>query len=266
VKATAVRRALLAMAAAIVTVAIGIGVGLVVISFGLGGPLLGEAPAATATPRQSPATATPAPTTLPDLALQMPVGDNCVACHTTPTGGVGTVPVPPIGHPLEGWTSCTSCHANDRLVKTAPGHTGIHADQCLLCHKATTPAGAARPHSLHPEVPCTSCHGTKAPLPASMRDRSGTTCWLCHQGSSAKAPLYLHPTPADGRCLTCHVAGKLGALPADHEGRTNAQCSECHAPAASPAPHAPHDLALREGMCEFCHGTGSPDVGPSPSQ
>ena len=255
-KAKRIRGLLLGLAAVAATLAVGVAIGLAVISLDPARSAVVSTPFATATPLPALATpsATASPTGRPELALQMPVGDNCIACHTTPDGGVGTVPVPPIGHPLEGWTSCTSCHSNERLVSTAPGHTGIHADQCLLCHKATTPAAEARPHSTHRDVPCLSCHGTKAPLPESMRDRSGTTCWLCHQGSSTEAPLYLHPTPTDGKCLTCHVAGKVGALPADHDGRTNDQCSACHAPASSPAPHAPHELASREGMCTFCHG------------
>ncbi len=257
-----IRRLLAALAVVAVTLAAGIAAGLAFISLDPTRLVVGHGPAATATPLRTLATATPAPTTPPGLALEMPVGDDCIACHTAPDGGVGNVPVPPIGHPLEGWTACTSCHASERLVSTAPGHDGIHADQCLLCHRATTPAAEARPHSTHRDVPCLSCHGTKAPLPDSMRDRSGTTCWLCHQGTSTEAPLYLHPTPTDGKCLTCHVADKVGALPADHDGRTNDQCSACHAPAASPAPRAPHDLALREGMCTFCHGESSPSASP----
>jgi hypothetical protein len=101
-----------------------------------------------------------------------------------------------------------------------------------------------------------SCHGKTAPLPDSMKNRSETTCWLCHPASAAQAPLYPHPTPADGKCLTCHIAGKIGALPDDHAGRTDGQCSACHAPAANPARQAPHDLASRAGMCAFCHLVG----------
>jgi len=163
------RRLLAALAAVVVTVVAGIAVGLAVIGLAASAPAVGQTPVATGSPRPTlPApSATPAPTTAPALALQMPVGDDCIACHPTTEGGVGTVPVPPIGHPLQGWTACTSCHSNDRLVSTAPGHTGIHADQCLLCHQATTPAAEARPHSTHRDVPCLSCHGTKAPLPES---------------------------------------------------------------------------------------------------
>jgi hypothetical protein len=192
------------------------------------------------------------------VTLPMPAGADCLGCHTTAAGGVGTASVPPIGHPLAGWTSCTSCHANDSLVKTAPGHSGIHADQCLVCHTATTPAAVDRPHSARQDVPCLSCHGKTAPLPDSMKNRSETTCWLCHPAAAVQAPSYPHPTPADGICLTCHSAGRLGALPADHADRTNGQCSACHGPAASQPPKAPHDLASRAGMCAFCHLAGAP--------
>jgi len=257
-----IRRAGLALVAIVATVAVGAVVGLGIINSGLVDPLVARLPVATAAPGASPNTpdasqAAPgaSPSTPPGaVTLEMPLGDDCIACHTTASGGIGTVPVPPIGHPLAGWTSCTSCHANERLVKTAPGHSGVHADQCLLCHTATTPAAMDRPHSARQDVPCLSCHGKTAPLPESMRNRSETTCWLCHQASSVQAPLYPHPTPADGICLTCHSAGKLGALAADHAGRTNSQCSACHAPAAPSAPKAPHDLASRAGMCAFCHG------------
>jgi hypothetical protein len=276
-----IRRAGLALVAIVATVAIGAAVGLGIINSGLVDPLVARLPVATAAPGASPSVASdaspiagraspttpgtspPAPgasLTAPALAatLEMPAGADCLGCHTTAAGGVGTATVPPIGHPLAGWTSCTSCHANDSLVKTAPGHTGIHADQCLLCHTATTPAAVDRPHSARQDVPCLSCHGKTAPLPDSMKNRSETTCWLCHPASAAQAPLYPHPTPADGNCLTCHSAARLGALPADHDGRTNGQCSACHAPAATPAPTAPHDLASRAGMCAFCHLAGKP--------
>jgi hypothetical protein len=136
-----VARGLLALAAAALVVAIGVGVGLAVIN------LLPSQQVAVSSPSPSPA-ATATPPALPspsagpgNLIAIMPQGD-CTACHKTPGNAVD---VPPLGHPLEGWGSCTSCHANDRLVKTAPGHSGIHADQCLVCHTATTPAAEDRP-------------------------------------------------------------------------------------------------------------------------
>ena len=139
--ARTVARVLLALAAAALVVAIGVGIGLAVIN------LLPSQQVAVASPSPTPAAtatppATPSPSAGPgNLISIMPQGD-CTACHKTPGNAVN---VPPIGHPLEGWGSCTSCHANDRLVETAPGHSGIHADQCLVCHTATTPGGRGSP-------------------------------------------------------------------------------------------------------------------------
>ncbi len=268
------RRAALVVVAIVAAVGIGAALGIGIASSGLVDPLVGRVSPATPTPGTStvapdasPATSAASPTasgaghSAPPLAatLVMPAGADCLGCHTTAAGGVGTATVPPIGHPLAGWTSCTACHSNDSLVKTAPGHSGIHADQCLLCHTATTPAAVDRPHSASQDVPCLSCHGKTAPLPDSMKNRSETTCWLCHQATAVQAPPYPHPTPADGICLTCHSAARLGALPADHADRTNSMCSACHSPAANQPPKVSHNMAALVGMCTFCHGeTGLP--------
>ena len=271
-----VRGLLIAVAAVAATLAIGVGVGLAFITFGPVQPPVAEAPEATATPSPIPATAAPTapaspgptsgPIAAPSFELEMPVGDDCLACHTTSDGGVGNVEVPPLGHPLDGWTECTSCHANDRLVATAPGHTGIHAEQCLVCHTSTTAAAQDRPHSLTANAQCLSCHGTIAPLSDHMKGRSEATCFLCHKGTSAQLPGFPHRVPDDGLCLTCHVASGVGALPADHADRTNIQCTSCHGPATNQPPDAPHDLVAYEGMCAFCHAPNpSPSLDPSPS-
>jgi hypothetical protein len=44
-------------------------------------------------------------------------------------------------------------------------------------------------------------------------------------------------------CLSCHVAGKVGALPDDHATRTSSECLLCH---ASPATETP--IGLRLGL------------------
>jgi hypothetical protein len=137
-------------------------------------------------PTPAPSATEPSPTpwlrTIEPGQLVMGPGSDCAACHLTPDGGIGLRPIPPLGHPVHGWTTCTECHDNDRLVQTAPGHKGIHADQCLVCHKeASEPA----PKPQHPSlagVDCLGCHGTIAPLPSSMVDRPSELCWLCHQG------------------------------------------------------------------------------------
>jgi hypothetical protein len=108
---------------------------------------------------------------------------DCGACHLDATGNVTTKLIPPLAHPLEGWKDCTACHANDRLVKTAAGHSSLHKEQCLACHSVPSAEGTAppRPHHLVTGATCASCHGKEAPLPTDMAGR--TNCWICHSGT-----------------------------------------------------------------------------------
>ena len=114
---------------------------------------------------------------------------DCNGCHTTTTGTVGTKPIPVMGHPLAGWRDCTACHTVGSLVKTAPGHSSLHKDDCLICHQTRAEAGAsdapqarARAHGGTPSR-ARACHGVDdhAPLPESMKGR-GDNCWICHNG------------------------------------------------------------------------------------
>jgi hypothetical protein len=153
-------------------------------------PDLTGATAVAPTPRP---TAAPSPTPRSPMALspvgiQMPADADCNGCHLTAQGGVGTKPIPVMGHPLAGWRDCTACHSEASLVKTAPGHSSIHKDECLICHQTRLEAGASFVPELRPEhmggtQPCSTCHGIDqhAPLPASMQGR-GDNCWICHNG------------------------------------------------------------------------------------
>ena len=182
---------------------------------------------------------TTSPTPLPTTAmvgmswLQMPPNADCAACHSTATG-IGVRAVPALAHPLKGWTNCTACHSDERLVQTAPGHSGIHATDCLLCHEvaaAGLPAPLSRPHRDLQNQACLSCHGSTAPLPADMSHRSQNVCWLCHRLPQVEPPLPQHAVTAGEKdCLTCHIPGKEGPLPADHSSRTEAECLLCHEP------------------------------------
>lgn len=209
---------------------------------------------AQAVPAASPAFTQPPLAEVVKIPVDMTLRDDCLACHLDSSGGVGTRPIPALAHPLEGWTLCTSCHAPDRLVQTASGHSGIHADQCQTCHtKHSTPA-MDRPHTASENLDCLRCHGTtRAHLPTAMEGWKDTTCWLCHRASTVKAPLSPHVLPAGHTCRSCHTAGKIGALPADHAQRSEDTCTACHSSAPVLAPTAPHDLKSREGMCSFCH-------------
>lgn len=184
-----------------------------------------------------PAAASPTPPT-GDVTgmtwLTLPDNADCSACHLTDQGAIGVRNVPALAHPLSGWTNCTACHDNDRLVQTAPGHTGIHASDCLLCHKAAStdmPAPLSRPHRESQNQACLSCHGSSAPLPTDMSHRTQAVCWLCHVLPQIEPPLPTHSvTVGEKDCLTCHVAGNAGALPDDHSSRTDAECLLCHEP------------------------------------
>lgn len=117
------------------------------------------------------------------IMVAMPSDADCRACHLDATGGVNTKPIPPLGHPLEGWRECTACHANDRLVQIAPGHSSLHKEDCLVCHSVPAPGGSPppRPHHVITDATCVSCHGKTAPLPTDMAGRQN--CWICHVGT-----------------------------------------------------------------------------------
>ncbi len=214
----------------------------------------------------------PSPTVAPQAVrpagVQMPEGADCLACHLARDGQIGSDPVPAIAHPVQGWTSCTGCHSTDRLVKTAPGHSGIHAADCLTCHTKSTPAAPARPHAADQNVACTQCHGTKVALPKDHGNRTQTQCWLCHAASYAEAPTLPHPVPTDRTCRSCHSASGVGALPATHATRSDSMCTLCHRVAPT-APLAPHSLGPTSGLCSTCHGgpqaLGKASSSPSPS-
>jgi hypothetical protein len=128
------------------------------------------------------------------MRIPIPVNADCSACHMV-NGQVMVKDIPVMAHPVEGWTDCTACHADDRLVKTAPGHTGIHKDECLLCHKPPGPGASAlpRPHHIVAGTACVTCHGSKAPLPTDMAGRNN--CWICHPNADT-AGLFASPAPS----------------------------------------------------------------------
>jgi len=135
---------------------------------------------------------------LSPIAIEMPAGADCAACHVTASGSVGTKPIPVLGHPLLGFRDCTACHRPDGLVQTAPGHSGIHKDECLVCHRPPVDVTASgslapmRPEHMGNDQPCTACHGVDehAPLPADMQGRD--SCWVCHNGPEFQ---YLFTSP-----------------------------------------------------------------------
>jgi hypothetical protein len=173
---------------------------------------------------------------LPSARIEMggasiPESAECSGCHMTTAGTIGVRTTPKMGHVLEGWSECANCHAPDRLVDTAPGHSGIHATQCTVCHEPGDPlTPLSRPHRDNQNEACLNCHGKTAPLPSDMAHRNESVCWLCHRLPVVEPPVPAHDTaPGEADCLTCHVAqGKAGALPRDHVARPASLCLSCH--------------------------------------
>ena len=186
-----------------------------------------------------------------------PATAQCAGCHTTGAGAIGLDTIPVMAHPIEGWGRCASCHAPARLVDTAPGHAGIHATECTICHKpGDLPAPLSRPHRDDQNVACLSCHGKTAPLPTDMTHRKETTCWLCHRLPTIEPPVPAHATaPGEADCRTCHTAGGARRCPPDRPRR-----APRHALPVLPRGHSRHDDAEQSARLQVWPApSGSPD-------
>lgn len=142
------------------------------------------------------ASASATPSTVAVMRVPVPANSSCKDCHVQ--GAISIPNVPPMGHPLEGWSNCSTCHGTRKLVQTAPGHRGIHRDACLLCHQQQGPSPSMalpRPHHSYPGKACTDCHkaGGSGPLPSNMTGR--TNCWVCHISARNK-DLFVETTTA----------------------------------------------------------------------
>ena len=230
------RTPLVVLAAVGLVVGIGVGVGLAVINLGL--EPAGGRPSPTR-PRRPPRAARRRAL---ERARQPDRRDAAGGLHGLPQDAGDAVNGRRSAIRSRAGASCTSCHANDRAREDGAGPLGDPRGPVPRLPHGDDPRGRGPTPLVAANSKCLSCHGTIAPLPASMKGRSRSTCWLCHQGTSQPAPPFPHPLPADGTCLTCHVAGKMGALPADHATRTDDSARRATSVARQPRV-APHDLA-----------------------
>lgn len=174
---------------------------------------------ASAPPSAKPtATPNPQPTSamgLSPIGIAMPSDANCNACHTTESGGVGVKTIPMLAHPLKGFANCTACHNAQGLVKTAPGHSSLHANECLVCHQENPKLAAMTAAPMRPEhmsgAACTTCHGVDkhAPLPSDMAGR-GDNCWICHNGPEFQ---YLFESPGASTAPSASGSPSPSGLP-----------------------------------------------------
>jgi len=183
-------------------------------------------------PAGHPAQAGPSPSASQELMAMglahIPTSNSCLLCHQT-GGSAGIKNVPALGHELEGWRQCTTCHTNEKLGRTAPGHAGIPEAECLNCHKVAQPGPAiTQPHSQLQDQLCLDCHGTFAHLPSSMASRHEDSCTLCHKPTPLPPPEFSHARDDRLGCRDCHASSEVGNLPIDHALRGNDTCLLCH--------------------------------------
>lgn len=172
--------------------------------------------------------ATPTPDWMAMGNAHIPTNNDCVLCHES-GGSAGLKVVPAVLHPVEGWRRCLTCHGDEDLGRTAPGHIGIVEEECLNCH-STGQAGPAitQPHAALQDQRCLACHGGVAHLPSSMASSNEADCVLCHKPTTLPPPTYPHvPDPRLG-CRACHQSDQAGALPISHALRKDESCLLCH--------------------------------------
>ncbi|MBM2831930.1 MAG: hypothetical protein HW414_982 [Dehalococcoidia bacterium] len=138
---------------------------------------------------------------------------------------------------------CSTCHAQlaARPYDFPQVDTATHGGQaaCITCHNPHTPRAGMPPrvpHDCEDRTNCQSCHNPHEPLdvvppiiPHTVEGR--TDCLSCHgpQGTRGNAlPRIPHTLEGRTNCLLCHNSGGLKPFPADHAGRTNANCLTCH--------------------------------------
>ncbi len=199
----------------------------------------------------------------------IPTTNACVLCHTA-GGDVKQPPV--ILHPIEGWRRCLTCHTNEALGRTAPGHEGIAETECLNCHK-TGQAGPAitQPHAALHDQHCLDCHGSVAHLPSTMASSNEADCVLCHKPAALPPPAYPHAASVYVDCRSCHQSAEVGALPIDHARRTDDTCLLCHeinvaTPSGPPVIIGPMSSGVAPTSPARPSPTGSPRPSGPPSQ
>ena len=187
-------------------------------------------------------TSSAAPTATPEQMemglAHIPTSNSCLLCHES-GGSSGVKPIPAIGHPLEGWHACLTCHTDDKLGRNAPGHKGVAETECVNCHEVAQDGPSITQAHADLDEPCFDCHGSVAHLPSSMVGRNQDECWLCHKPNPAPPPTRPHPEPGQLTCRACHQSADTGALPIDHALRADSSCLLCHNIRATPSGGSP---------------------------
>lgn len=111
-----------------------------------------------------------------------------------------------------------------------------------------------------PATPTPTLTSTPTPTPSSTPLATPTPA--ARSGLAAAIP---HPLEGRENCLLCHDVGNtIRPMPADHAGRSNASCLNCHREQsiATPMATTPTDISFQRDLlpifkakCQACHGT-----------
>lgn len=191
-------------------------------------------------------------------------GDDCASCHTPEGFGEAELSAE-FQHPvaLEGahaGLECLDCHtAGERLTygcaacHTPPGERHF-GPACADCHTPAGFQGATIEPEQHPiplvgahlRATCDVCHAEGKRIPVYVCSNCHRppekhlegTCDECHTPAGWKEsaarlveamPRIPHELDGREQCLLCHdPEGQIKPAPANHEGRTEAQCVLCH--------------------------------------
>jgi hypothetical protein len=143
--------------------------------------------------------------------------------------------------------ACVRCHA-----ASMHGFEPV-ASKCQECHGEHA-VGVAKMQALH----CFACHEFLTNEPGLRPTRHD--CLRCHTRQGIRAPMKEHGAPMEMSCAACHK-------PHARDGKTLADCAECHHPAQMAKGglhakaghrrcldcHKPHTWTPEKDACKGCH-------------
>jgi predicted CXXCH cytochrome family protein len=153
-------------------------------------------------------------------------GDICQTCHTQMSevgqGGGAEVPVveiPLIPHALEGFSACTSCHAEggSGIPRMPENHEGRTDNLCSACHKPAAEVSGVTP-PVAPETPTAEAAETPALAAGDAANGEilfGTNCAVCH-GSGGEGAAFA-PEPINDKELLAGLSDE-DLITIMHEG------------------------------------------------
>jgi cytochrome b subunit of formate dehydrogenase len=182
------------------------------------------------------------PVTPPAIPHPVEGRSPCSACH-----GPGAMKPVPGDHAGRAEATCTMCHATG--WQAGAGAAGPAPADAGSSNAGSPVPGAAPavPHTLEGRSSCSMCHGPAGlkPVPGDHAGRTDDTCTMCHAAPAAPEPpappapppppaaaggppSIPHALPGRADCGMCHGPGGVKPMPADHAGRGNDSCTDCH--------------------------------------